>query len=231
MDENEYKDDDEMNEEGFDQAKLRKYELNKMKYFYAVIHCNTKKTAKKIYEEYNGFEFELSNTRLNLSFISDSLTFPQKPKEAATEVPPDYEFKAINNLNKALNHTKVKLTWEQTDPKRQQKLEKISKKGNLEDEEFREFVAETSEEEEEDDEDDEKNLNKIEEYRNKLLGALKGSDGDIFRKRDLHERAENGDKDLEIKFNVGFGEDVGKKLLAEKKEKKELQHESEWQKY
>lgn len=44
-----------------------------MKYFYAVIYCNSKKTASKIYEEYNNFEFELSNIRLNLSFIDDEL--------------------------------------------------------------------------------------------------------------------------------------------------------------
>jgi hypothetical protein len=47
-----------------------------MKYFYAVVHCNNKKTTEKIFNEYNGFEFELTNLRLNLSFISDSLEFP-----------------------------------------------------------------------------------------------------------------------------------------------------------
>jgi len=47
-----------------------------MRYFYAVIYCNSKKTAEKLYNEYNDFEFELSNIRLNLSFISDSLVFP-----------------------------------------------------------------------------------------------------------------------------------------------------------
>jgi hypothetical protein len=83
-----------------------------MKYFYAVIHCNSKKTAEKLYNEYNGFEFELSNIRLSLSFIADSLKFPQEPKEEASEVPPDYQFKTANSLNRALNHTKVKLTWD-----------------------------------------------------------------------------------------------------------------------
>ena len=48
-----------------------------MKYYYAVIHCNSKKTATKLYDEYNGYEFELSNIPLNLSFISDDLVFQQ----------------------------------------------------------------------------------------------------------------------------------------------------------
>ena len=47
-----------------------------MKYFYAVIHCNSKKTAKKIFDEYNNYEFELTNIRLNLSYIADDLEFP-----------------------------------------------------------------------------------------------------------------------------------------------------------
>jgi flavodoxin len=60
-----------------DQGQLRKYEINKMKYFYAVVHCNTRHTAERLYNEYNDYEFELSNIRLNLSFIADDLKFPQ----------------------------------------------------------------------------------------------------------------------------------------------------------
>jgi hypothetical protein len=69
---------DELSDEGeaFDQEELRRYEINKMKYFYAVIHCNTEETARKLYDEYNDYEFELSNIRLNLSFIADDLVFP-----------------------------------------------------------------------------------------------------------------------------------------------------------
>lgn len=73
------KKEEEFEEEGmqvkeyYDQDQLRKYEKNKMRYFYAVIHCNTKETAEKIYNEYNNYDFELSNIRLALSFISDEL--------------------------------------------------------------------------------------------------------------------------------------------------------------
>ena len=77
-------------EQVFDQDKLRRYEIQKMKYYYAVIHCNSNETAEKIYNEYNNFEFELSNIRLNLAFIADSLIFPQEVKEVATSVPSDY---------------------------------------------------------------------------------------------------------------------------------------------
>jgi len=57
-------------------AQLRKYEVNKMKYYYAVVVCDRRKTASKIIDEYNGFELELTNLRLTLSIVPDDLTFP-----------------------------------------------------------------------------------------------------------------------------------------------------------
>lgn len=228
LDDEDFRDDDDFKADGFNAVQLRKYELQKMKYFYAVIHCNSKKTAERIYNENNGFEFELSNIRLQLSFVADSLTFPQKPKEIATEIPVDYEFRASNSLSRALNHTHVKLTWDQTDPKRQQKFQKIMAQDDADEEAYKEFLASASEDEEE-----EMDRDKVEEYRQKLLGALsdaKGGDiSEVFRQRD-HQQ-EGKDEDIDIKFTSGFGEDLGKKIIKEKKEKKELEGETAWEKF
>ena len=57
-------------------AQLRKYEVNKMKYYYAVVCCDKTKTADKIYSSYNGFELELTNIKLRLSIVPDDLVFP-----------------------------------------------------------------------------------------------------------------------------------------------------------
>jgi len=62
--------------EAYDQRKLRQYELQRMKYFYAVVTCDSAKTAETIYNEFNGYEFELSSIKLKMSFVADSLTFP-----------------------------------------------------------------------------------------------------------------------------------------------------------
>lgn len=64
------------NDDGYNMAQLRKYEVNKMKYYYAVVVCDRKKTANKIYSEYNGFELELTNLKLTLAFIPDEMEFP-----------------------------------------------------------------------------------------------------------------------------------------------------------
>jgi len=57
---------------------------------------------------------------------------------------------------------------------------------------------------------------------------------DSFKKRDLKElKHMNGhdNEEIDIKFNVGFGEDIGKKFLEEKAEKKDKESESAWTKY
>ena len=36
---------------------------------------------------------------------------------------------------------------------------------------------------------------------------------------------------LDVKFNIGFGEDVGKKAIKDKKERKELDDETAWASY
>ena len=230
--------DEDINTEAFDQNQLRKYEMNKMKYFYAVIHCNSSKTAERIYSEYNDYEFELSNIRLNLSFIADDLEFPQAIKESVSEVPPDYEFKASNSLNRALNHTQVKLTWDETDPKRLRKFQRImdADPDEIDEDEYKEFLASGTEDEEVEEDEIAHDKDKVEEYRQKLLGCLSDSKADPFRKRNLQQSDEEsgdeeGEGELNIKFNVGFGEDVGEKLIKQKKYKKDKARETAWESY
>ena len=97
--------------EGRNMAQLRKYEVNKMKYFYGVIHCNSKVTANRIIEENDGMEFELTNIRLQLSSVPDELDFPQTVKEEIDELPSNYDFDQ-GKITRALNHSTVRLTWD-----------------------------------------------------------------------------------------------------------------------
>jgi hypothetical protein len=66
--------------DAYNQNLLRKYEIQKLKYFYAIVTCNSKETAMYLYDEYNGFEFENTNLKFHMSFVPDEMVFEQKVK-------------------------------------------------------------------------------------------------------------------------------------------------------
>ena len=87
-------DDDEEEEEeeavGKDEAneRLRKYELDRLRYFFGVVACDSARTAEHLYNECDGAEFESSSLPLDLRFIPEDMQFERKPRDRATELPP-----------------------------------------------------------------------------------------------------------------------------------------------
>lgn len=68
----------ETNDEMLDPVKVREYEFKKMKYYFAVIECDSSQTATYLYNECDGFEFESTSILLDLRFIPDSLDFSER---------------------------------------------------------------------------------------------------------------------------------------------------------
>lgn len=161
------------NEDGIDyhMEKLRQYQLNRLKYYYAVIECNCVQAADKLYAECDGLEYESTATKLDLRFIPDDMTFDDEPKEVCSEMPELNKYKPRLFTTTALQQAKVELTWDENDVDRVELNEKVNtgKLSEIPDAELRKFVAYSSEEEDDDDvekADDEENADDGEEDEN-----------------------------------------------------------------
>ncbi|EFC50277.1 predicted protein [Naegleria gruberi] len=109
----------ETNDEMLDPVKVREYEFKKMKYYFAVIECDSSQTATYLYNECDGFEFESTSILLDLRFIPDSLDFSEREiKSQCTSVPADYKPKQ-NMYSKPLKSSSVDLTWDTNNPERE----------------------------------------------------------------------------------------------------------------
>lgn len=59
---------DKIEGEDYHREKLRQYQLKRLKYYYAVIDCDSPETANAIYDNCDGVEFETSSTKMDLRF-------------------------------------------------------------------------------------------------------------------------------------------------------------------
>ncbi|KAM3865402.1 ESF1 homolog [Diretmus argenteus] len=142
--------DNDTEEERVYREKMRDYQFKRLKYYYAVVECDSPETAAKIYADCDGFEYESSCSVLDLRFIPDGVSFDEEPKDQVTEVDlSGYTPKLFTSS--AASTSKVELTWDETDHERVSALNRKFNKDELLAMDFNAYLASSSEEEEEED--------------------------------------------------------------------------------
>ncbi|RUS12658.1 hypothetical protein BC938DRAFT_478609, partial [Jimgerdemannia flammicorona] len=76
--------------EEFDMDALRKYQLDRLRYYYAVVECDTVATARVVYQACDGAEFERSANFFDMRYVPDGMDFEDEPRDEAHHAPENY---------------------------------------------------------------------------------------------------------------------------------------------
>ncbi|KAM6940262.1 ESF1 homolog [Xenentodon cancila] len=190
---------DDNEEERVYREKMRDYQFKRLKYFYAVVECDSVNTAAKIYEECDGYEYESSCSVLDLRFIPDDVKFDEEPKDAAMDVNlSSYTPKLFTSSAAATS--KVQLTWDETDHERVTALNRKFNKDELLDMDFKAYLASSSEEEddgEQESEDEVPTAEEEEKEKKKQRMKKKKSEEQISKYRELLKGIKDKEKKLQ----------------------------------
>ncbi|KAI9152122.1 pre-rrna-processing esf1 [Paramyrothecium foliicola] len=201
-------------DQDFDSDALRAYQIDRLRYYYAVMICSDKATAQKIYEATDGTEYQSSSNFLDLRFVPDDVTFDDEPRDECDKVPDSY--KPIEFVTNALQSSKVKLTWD-LHPEEVSRKESIKRAFNgsrsqVEENDLRAYLASDSEDDDGEEvdvageeENDEPKLSKKELARKKMREALGLADEPAAKNKD----APVGD--MEITFTPALTDSKPKK--------------------
>ncbi|XP_026644249.1 ESF1 homolog [Microtus ochrogaster] len=223
--------------------KLRDYQFKRLKYYYAVVDCDSPETASKIYEDCDGLEFESSCSFIDLRFIPDDITFDDEPKDVASEVDLT-AYKPKYFTSAAMGTSTVEITWDETDHERITTLNRKFKKEELLDMDFQAYLASSSEDEEEE-EEAAQGEDGVSVEDGKTKKYQKDDEEQIAKYRELlqvikekEKKGKENDMEMEIKWVPGLKESAeemvknkleGKdkltpweQFLEKKKEKKRL---------
>ncbi|KAJ5762158.1 uncharacterized protein N7511_005540 [Penicillium nucicola] len=105
--------------EEFNSTQLRRYQLDRLRYYYAILKFSSRDVAKHVYDLVDGAEYLSSANFFDLRFVPDDTDFSDdKPRDECSRIPDKY--KPTEFVTDALQHSKVKLTWDADDKSRKE---------------------------------------------------------------------------------------------------------------
>jgi hypothetical protein len=128
--------------EEFDSTALRSYQMDRLRYYYAVITCSSANVAKAIYDNLDGREYLTSANFFDLRFVPDGTTFDQDPHDECEKVPDGYKPNEFST--DALTHSRVKLTWDADDTTRKEVQKRAFSRKDIDENELKAYLGSDS---------------------------------------------------------------------------------------
>lgn len=126
--------------EEFDTAKLRQYQLERLRYYYAVIECSDKGTSKLLYDAMDGREYLSTSNFFDLRFIPDDTSFDDdEVHDECLQLPQGY--RPNDFRTEALTHSKVQLTWDQDDATRKEVQKRAFSRAEMDDNDMQAYIG------------------------------------------------------------------------------------------
>lgn len=185
-----------------DTRALRQYQLERLRYYYAVVYCNSVEAARAIYENCDGTEYESTANMFDLRYVPDGMDFDDEPRDQCSSLPKNY--KPHQFSTDALQHSNVKLTWDETPAERVEVAKRAFTQKEIEDMDFKAYLASDS-----DGSEDEVNQDAKNKLKSLVGDSLRIGNQPIFGSKDTLE-GEDEEVDMEITFDPGLSEGVEK---------------------
>ncbi|EJD04071.1 uncharacterized protein FOMMEDRAFT_121565 [Fomitiporia mediterranea MF3/22] len=193
----------------FDEKALRKYQLERLRYYYAIVICDTLDTAAHLVSELDGTELERSANVFDLSYVPDDMTFDDDFRDEATPTTESTNttYKGLDFSTDALRHSKVTLKWDEDDPERSKVTRRALSRKEIEEGDYRAYIAPSSSEDSDDIGDSSKNeKSKTERERLRKLLLGDGEVGGFPDSNPFSDGDNDAEGDMEITFMPGLSE-------------------------
>lgn len=131
----------------FNSASLRRYQLSRLRYYYAILICSSPSVAEAIYTAVDGTEYLTTANFFDLRFVPDDTDFSaDKPRDECERIPDGYRPNEF--VTDALQHSKVRLTWDADDGSRKeaQKRAFSASRADIDENDLKAYLGSDSEE-------------------------------------------------------------------------------------
>ncbi|KAF2871726.1 hypothetical protein BDV95DRAFT_607138 [Massariosphaeria phaeospora] len=191
--------------EEFDSKALRAYQLERLRYYYAVISCSSPNAAKSIYDNLDGREYLSSANFFDLRFIPDEVSFDEDPRDQCTELSSTY--KPNEFTTGALSHSKVELTWDADDTTRKEAQKRAFSRKEIDENELQAYLGSDASSEE--DEVETTKTDKAASFRAALgLDAPDKSAQSKSQPSKRHRDFERPEGEMQVTFASGLSTNV-----------------------